>query len=71
MIESIRDQTAAAVSRGETLEQAKKSVDLREFRKAIAGDSQGRAFAFDNYVVDPGITVAYEEAKAKATPPPK
>ena len=70
MLESIRDQTAAAVSRGETLE-GKESVDLREFRSAIAGDSQGRAFAFDNYVVDPGITVAYEEAKAKATPPPK
>lgn len=67
LLESIRDQTAAAVSRGETLDQAKKSVDLGEFRRSIAGDSQGRAFAFDNYVVEPGITVAYQEAKAKGT----
>lgn len=65
-VASIRDQTAAAVARGETLEQAKKSVDLSEFRQAIAGDSRLRQIGFDNYVADPGVTVAYREAKGKS-----
>jgi glyoxylase-like metal-dependent hydrolase (beta-lactamase superfamily II) len=66
LVASIRDQTAAAVARGETLEQARKSVDLSEFRKAIAGDSQLRRLGFDNYVADPGVGVAYAEAKEKS-----
>jgi cyclase len=65
LVASIRDQTAAAVKRGETLEQAKKSVDLSQFRKAIAGDSQLRKLGFDNYVAEPGVGVAYREAKEK------
>lgn len=65
LLVSIRDQTAAAVARGETLEEARKSVDLTEFRKAIAGDSQLRKLGFDNYVAEPGVGVAYGEAKAK------
>jgi glyoxylase-like metal-dependent hydrolase (beta-lactamase superfamily II) len=65
LLSSIRDQTAAAVARGETLEQARKSVDLSEFRRAIAGDSQLRKLGFDNYVADPGVAVAYREAKEK------
>jgi cyclase len=65
LLASIRDQTAAAVARGETLEQARKSVDLSEFRRAIAGDSQLRRLGFDNYVADPGVAVAYREAKEK------
>jgi cyclase len=63
LLASIRDQTAAAVARGETLEQARRSVDLSEFRKAIAGDSQLRQLGFDNYVAEPGVAVAYREAK--------
>jgi cyclase len=63
LLEAIRDRTAAAVARGETLEQARKSVDLSEFRRAFAGDSALRQFAFDNYVIGPGIAVAYREAR--------
>ncbi|MET0553547.1 MAG: MBL fold metallo-hydrolase [Vicinamibacteria bacterium] len=66
LLASIRDQTAAAVARGETLEQARKSVDLTEFRQAIAGESQLRRLGFDNYVADPGVAVAYREAKEKS-----
>jgi glyoxylase-like metal-dependent hydrolase (beta-lactamase superfamily II) len=63
LLAAIRDQTAAAVARGETLEQARKSVDLSEFRKAIAGDSALKQFAFDNYVAGPGVAVAHREAQ--------
>ena len=65
LLASIRDQTAAAVAKGETLEQARKSVDLSEFRRAIAGDSALRQFAFDNYVAGPGVAVAHREAQSK------
>ncbi len=65
LLATIRDQTAAAIARGETLEQARKSVDLSELRKAIAGDSALRQFAFDNYVAGPGIAVAHREAQRK------
>jgi hypothetical protein len=64
LLASIRDQTAAAVARGETLEQTRKSVDLEEFRRAIAGNSALRQFAFDNYVAGPGVAVAHREAQA-------
>jgi glyoxylase-like metal-dependent hydrolase (beta-lactamase superfamily II) len=65
LLASIRDQTAAAVAKGETLEQVLKSVDLSEFRRAIAGDSALRQFAFDNYVAGPGVAVAHREAQSK------
>jgi cyclase len=65
LVWSIRTQTEAAVARGETLEQARKSVDLSEFRQAIAGDSRVRQLGFDNYVAEPGVAVAYREAKEK------
>ena len=65
LLASIRDQTAAAVAKGETLEQVLKSVDLSEFRRAIAGDSALRQFAFDNYVAGPGVAVAHRKAQSK------
>lgn len=58
-------QTEAAVKRGETLEQARKSVSLEEFRKALAGDSQLRAFVFHNYVTLPAIAAAYKQPTEK------
>lgn len=65
LLASISGQTAAAVRRGETLEQARQSVDLGEFRKLIAGDSQLRSFIFSFYVAGPGVAAAYREASAK------
>ncbi|HEY9284459.1 MAG TPA: MBL fold metallo-hydrolase [Pyrinomonadaceae bacterium] len=65
LLNSIREQTEAAVKRGETLEQARKSVNLDEFRKALAGDSQLRAFVFHNYVTLPAVAAAYRQAAEK------
>lgn len=64
LLASIRDQTAAAVARGETVEQARRSVNLDDFRAAIAGDSQLRRFIFFAYVALPGVEAAYREATA-------
>lgn len=64
LLASLGEQTAAAVARGETLEQARRSVNLEEFRKLIAGDSQLKSFIFSFYVAGPGVAAAHREASA-------
>jgi glyoxylase-like metal-dependent hydrolase (beta-lactamase superfamily II) len=62
---SVKQQTEAAVARGETLEQARKSVNLEEFRKQFAGDSMVRKISFNMYVAGPAVAAAFREASAK------
>jgi len=62
---SMSRQVAAAAARGETLEQARRSVNLDEFRRAFAGDSRVRRQIFDVYVVGAGLAAAYADATAK------
>ena len=64
MLASIGEQTEAAVARGETLDQARKSVNLEEFRRAIAGDSKVRSLLFSEYVRGPAVARAFEAATA-------
>ncbi|QJR13479.1 MBL fold metallo-hydrolase [Usitatibacter palustris] len=65
MLESITKQVAAAVARGESLEQTRKSVDLAEFQRAFAGDSAQKAFIFKSYVAGPAVAAAYDQARTK------
>ena len=65
LLTSLKDQTAAAVTRGETLEQARKSVNLTEFRKLFAGDSMMKRILFGDYVSGAGVAAAFREATAK------
>jgi cyclase len=67
LLNSIKTQIEAATGRGETLEQARKSVDLKEFEKAFCGDSQARKFVFQNYVTGPAVTAGYRQAKTSST----
>jgi hypothetical protein len=62
---SLKDQTAAAIARGETLEQTRKSVNLAEFRKLLAGDSMLKRILFGDYVSGAGVAAAFREATAK------
>lgn len=62
---SIQQQTAAAAARGETLEQARKSVSLGEFRVQFTGESPVRKLLFSQYVAGPGVAAAYRAATAK------
>lgn len=64
MFASIAKQTEAAVARGETLEQARGSVNLEEFRKRLVGESQVRRVAFSMYVAGPAVAAAFREASA-------
>jgi glyoxylase-like metal-dependent hydrolase (beta-lactamase superfamily II) len=65
MFTSIWRQTEAAVSRGETLEQTRKSVRLDDFQKQLAGNSPIRRLLFSNYVASPAVAVAFREASAR------
>lgn len=65
LLNSIKTQVEAAVARGETLEQTRKSVDLTEFVQAFCGDSQHKKFVFRNYVTGPAIAAGYRQAKEK------
>ena len=65
MFASIKQQVEEAVAKGETLEQAHKSVNLAEFRSRITGDSKVRKALFANYVAYPAIAAAFSEASAK------
>ena len=62
---SIRQQVEAAVARGETLEQVRKSVKLDEFQKLFAGDSHMKNDIFRAYVVGPAVAAAFSDAAAK------
>ncbi len=65
MFASISRQTRAAVSKGETLEQTRKSVNLEGFQKQLAGDSPVRRLLFSNYVFSPGVAAGFREASEK------
>jgi len=65
MFSSIDEQVRAAVKRGENLEQVSKSVQLDEFRNALAGNSRMRKLIFRNYVAGPAVEAAYLDATAK------
>lgn len=65
MMKSINEQAEAAATRGETLDEARKSVNLEQFRRQFAGDSQLRSFIFQTYVASPGVEAAFRQAKAK------
>jgi glyoxylase-like metal-dependent hydrolase (beta-lactamase superfamily II) len=62
---SIKQQAETAVARGETLEQARKSINLDEFRKQMVGESAIRKVSFNMYVAGPAVAAAYREASAK------
>lgn len=67
LMKSIKQQTEASAKRGETLEQMRKSVDLEEFRKIFAGDSQHKSFIFKNYVTLSSVAAAHKQLKSSAT----
>ncbi len=59
---SVKQQVEAAVGRGETLEQTRKSVKLDELEKLFAGESRIRKLIFRNYVTGPAVEAAFRDA---------
>src|SRR6185312_6129298 len=60
---SIKEQVAASVAKGETLDQTRKAVNLAELKKQFTGESTMRRMVFNNYVIGPAIEAAYNDAK--------
>lgn len=65
LLNSIKTQVTAAVARGESLEQVRKSVNLDEIRAKFCGDSQHKSLVFKNYVTIPAIAAAFRELSAR------
>ena len=62
---SVKKQAADAAARGETLEEARKSINLEEFRKRFSGDSKIRKLLFQTYVAGPAVEAAFREVTGK------
>jgi cyclase len=62
---SIAEQVRTAAAAGSSLAQVRKTVNLSEFEKAFAGDSQLLKFLFNFSVAAPGIGAAYRDATVK------
>jgi glyoxylase-like metal-dependent hydrolase (beta-lactamase superfamily II) len=65
LTKSLVEQAKAAVARGEKLEDARKTVNVDEYRRAIAGDDRLLGFIFRVYVRNAGFAAAYREASAR------
>lgn len=70
VLADLRGQVAAAVARGETLEQARASVSLDEARSTLAGSGKFARFFFDGWFAGPAVAAAWREATAAAAPTP-
>ena len=62
---SVDRQVETAVTRGDSLEQTRKAVDLSAFRREFAGESKVRQFAFGMYVTGPAVESAYRDYKGQ------
>lgn len=71
MFASMTEQAKAARDRGESLDQYRKSLDVKEFKQVLAGDSTLRKILFANYVVQPGTASAYADVTSQRQPNPK
>lgn len=65
MLRDVREQAAAAVARGETLDEFKKSVDMTSYERAIAGDNDDRKAKFRNWWINPIARSAWHEARGE------
>jgi glyoxylase-like metal-dependent hydrolase (beta-lactamase superfamily II) len=65
LFQSMKQQVDAAVARGETLEQARKVINLEEFQKAFIAESRMRRDVFVSYVMGAGLAAAFSDATGK------
>lgn len=68
MFESVLKQVDAAVSKGLSLEETQKAVDLEVFRTKLTGNDAVKDRAFRGYFARPAIASTYQLLKSKQTP---
>ena len=69
LLESVSVQTRAAVAHGDSLAQARKSVDLTSFQKDFAGDNPVLQVLFSQFVTGPAVGQGFAEAASKRPSP--
>lgn len=65
LLSALREQVAAAVRAGATLEETRQKVNLGAFRSQFAGEDFERGEAFDDYFVASAVDRAYQEATGR------
>jgi cyclase len=65
LLVSIRDQTNAAVTKGDSLEAVRKSVKVDDLRAATVGTNRMLVFLFDDFFLKPAVASAFKEATGK------
>ena len=61
LLRTVDQYAAAAIARGETLEQARAGLNLDAFRQRMAGDDMSLRVLFANYGKGPALTAAFRE----------
>jgi cyclase len=59
----ITSQAKDAIARGESLDDFRKNIDLKQFKDAMAGDSPLKRILFNSYVLQPGTASAYADPR--------
>jgi len=62
-LEEITGQVSKFAADGMSLDEVKKAVNFDELKTKLAGNDEGKRWAFDNYFIEPIIPRAYQEAK--------
>ncbi len=65
MLGSLVEQVKAGVSRGATVNELRKSVNLSEFETAFCGTSRLLRFVFQTYVIQSGVAAAHRDLTKK------
>jgi len=65
LFDSIQRQVAAAAAQGKTLDETRALVNLDDFKRQFAADSQLKQVLFSFYVKGPAVAAAYREAAKK------
>jgi len=63
LLQSVVDQTIRAVRQGLTLDEAKKRINLEDYRPQLTGENLYRKRAFHDFFVEPAVERGYIEAK--------
>jgi cyclase len=63
LLRALETQTEAAIGRGDTKEDAVKSIHVEDIQRAMAGDSPLLNSLFRGYVIGPAVTAVYRERK--------
>lgn len=66
MLARVRSETISAAREGQSLDQIRRAVTLRDYRDAIAGSDKWLNAAFTSFFLAPAVNAAYDEFKKGA-----